>query len=136
MPTKDRLLEFKKQPTNIADDAENHPSTSNGQCEDMHDVDNNHHLIGSGGRLADFFDNVEKISSSIDKVKKSVADVDCKQREILSKPGNQKLQEQLEELQSDIKETINGKIRSKVIFSTVSFYICHHIFCNKQQWGR
>ena len=114
MCTKDRLIEFKSHPINTLND-DDLLSSDHLKLEDEQNPENAHHLIGSGGRLADFFDNVDKISVAIDGVKKSVKEVESKQREILSKPGNQKLQDELEDLQSDIKQRINGKIRSKVI---------------------
>ena len=115
MCTKDRLKEFRKHPINTLNDDEL-LSADNLQLEDRQSPEHAHHLIGSGGRLADFFDNVDNISIAIDGVKKSVEEVESKQREILSKPGNQKLLDELEDLQSDIKQRINGKIRAKVIF--------------------
>ena len=116
MPTKDRLKEFKKHPISPDEDT-NLQSNNNDNCVEIIDEQQIfHHVIGSGGRLADFFDNVEKISLAIDSVKKSVDEVRSKQSEILSTTESSKLQGEINDLQSDIKNTVNSKIRLKVTF--------------------
>ena len=85
-----------------------------GKSGHLENVENKNHLIGSGGRLADFFNNVEKISIEIDAVKNDVEKINSIQFEMLSKAEFEKLQDQMEELQSDIKQRIIRKIRSKV----------------------
>ena len=117
MPIKNRIVELQKGPNendftnNVTPD-----SAINGHCETPDGNEQNYcHVIGSGGKLAEFFNDIETISMAIDGVKKSVADVERKQADILSTPGNQILQQQLEDLKADIKRRINSKIRTKVI---------------------
>ena len=115
---KNRLPELKSHPDdNIA--IESYHLNRSGKSGHLENVENKNHLIGSGGRLADFFDNVEKISIEIDAVKNDLQKIKSIQLEILSKAENEKLQDRMEELQSDLKERSIRKIRSKV-----SFFIC------------
>ena len=114
MPTKDRLHEFRNTPTNVEDT--NSLSDNNGNTVTNDEQEILHHVIGSGGRLADFFDKVEQISIAIDSVKKNVDEVENKQREMLERTDNRKLQEEVNDRQSDIKNIVNSKIRLKVIF--------------------
>ena len=114
MPTKDRLHEFRNTPTN--DEDTNSLSDNNGNTVSNDEQEILHHVIGSGGRLADFFDKVEQISIAIDSVKKNVDEVENKQREMLERTKNRKLQEEINNRQSDIKDIVNSKIRLKVIF--------------------
>ena len=114
MPTKDRLHEFRNTPTN--DEVTNSLSDNNSNIVSNDDQEILHHVIGSGGRLADFFDKVELISIAIDSVKKNVDEVENKQREMLETTDNRKLQEEVNDRQSDIKNIVNSKIRSKVMF--------------------
>ena len=116
MPTKDRLKEFKKHPISSDEDTDLQSNNNDNYVEIIDEQQILHHVIGSGGRLADFFDNVEKISLAIDSVKKSVDEVRAKQREILSTTESSKLQGEVNDLQSDIKNTVNSKIRLKVTF--------------------
>ena len=114
MPTKDRLQEFKKFPVSSEDD-KSQPSDTNVNCVALEDEQQIlHHVIGSGGRLADFFDKVEKISTAIDSVKKNVDEVRNKQKEILGSTDNRKLQEEVNDRQTEIKNIVNSKIRIKV----------------------
>ena len=116
MPTKDRLQEFKKFPASCEQD-KSQPSDTNVNCVALEDEQQiQHHVIGSGGRLADFFDKVEKISTAIDSVKKNIDDVRVKQKEILGSTDNRKLQEEVNDLQTKIKNIVNSKIRIKVTF--------------------
>ena len=114
MPTKDRLQEFKKFPVGCEQD-KSQPSDTNVNCVALEDEQQiPHHVIGSGGRLADFFDKVEKISTAIDSVKKNVDEVRDKQNEILGSTDNRKLQEEVNDRQTEIKNIVNSKIRLKV----------------------
>lgn len=133
MPTKDRLKEFKKFPVGCDND-KSQPSDTNVNCVALEDEQQiQHHVIGSGGRLADFFDKVEKISMAIDSLKKNIDEVKDKQGEILKSTENRKLQEQVNDRQTEIKNIVNSKIRIKVAFSVslyhstsyyLSFYFC------------
>ena len=114
MPTKDRLHEIKNTSTN--DEDTNSPSDNNSNIVSTDEQEILHHVIGSGGRLADFFDKVEQISIAIDSVKKNVDEVRNKQRQMLETTDNRKLQEEVNDRQSDIKNIVNSRIRSKVIF--------------------
>ena len=123
MPTKDRLLEFQKQPveTDITNELERQTVDNTEPDTEGKNEEHSCHLIGSGGKLADFFEDVENISGAIEGVQKSIDEVKIKQLEILSTPGNQKLQEQLEDIKADIKQRINSKIRAKVTFHIIYF---------------
>ena len=116
MRIKDRSLELQKTPNdNDLDINVTNEGTNTNDCNALDDSEHNYsHVIGSGGKLAEFFNDIETISIAIDGVKKSVADVEKKQADILSKPGNQMLQQQLEDLKEDIKKRVNSKIRTKV----------------------
>ena len=116
MRIKDRILELQKVPyDNDLDINVNNDGANTNDCNALDGNEDNYcHVIGSGGKLAEFFNDIETISMAIDGVKKSVADVERKQADILSKPGNQILQQQLEDLKADIKKRINSKIRTKV----------------------
>ena len=115
MVIKNRLQELKSHPDdNIAIDS--YHLNRSGKSGRLENVENKNHLIGSGGRLADFFDNVEKISNEIDAVQNDVQKIKSNQLEILSKAENEQLQDRMEELQSDMKERSIRKIRSKVSF--------------------
>ena len=81
MPTKDRLHEIRNTSTN--DEDTNSLSDNNSNIVSNDDQEILHHVIGSGGRLADFFDKVEQVSMAIDSVKKNVDEVEDKQREML-----------------------------------------------------
>ena len=71
MVIKNRLQELKSHPDdNIAIDS--YPLNRSGKSGHLENVENKNHLNGSGGGLADFFDNVEKISNEIDAVKNDV----------------------------------------------------------------
>ena len=115
MAIKNRLQELKSHSDdNIAIDS--YPLNRSGKFGHLENVENKNHLNGSGGRLADFFDNVEKISSEIDAVKNDVQKIRSNQLEILSKAENEKLQGRMEELHSDMKVRSIRKIRLKVSF--------------------
>ena len=116
MRIKDRILELQKTPNdNDLDINVKNEGANTNDCNALDDNEhNNCHVIGSGGKLAEFFNDIETISMAIDGVKKGVEDVERKQADILSKPGNQILQQQLEDLKEDIKKRINSKVRTKV----------------------
>ena len=115
MAIKNRLQELKSHPDdNIAIDS--YHLNRSGKSGHLEKVENKNHWIGSGGRLADFFDDVEKISIEIDAVKNDVQKIKSIQLEILSKVENEKLQDRMEELHSDMKERSIRKIWSKVSF--------------------
>ena len=116
MRIKDRILELQKVPhdNDLAINVKNEGANTN-DCNALDDTEHNHcHVIGSGGKLAEFFNDIETISMAIDGVKKSVGDVERKQADILSTPGNQVLKQQLEDLKADIKKRVNSKVRTKV----------------------
>ena len=118
MPTKDRLSEFQKLPTkNLITDQPELETTSSSQNKTEQKIEKGCcHLIGNGGKLAEFFDDVENIGSAIGGLKKRIEEMKLKQSEILSTPLNHKLKQQLEDIKADIKQRINSKIRTKVTF--------------------
>ena len=71
MAIQNRLQEWKSHSDdNIAIDS--YSLNRSGKSGHLENVENKNHLNGSGGGLADFFDNVEKISNEIDAVKNDV----------------------------------------------------------------
>lgn len=66
------------------------------------------------GRMDEFFQEVEEIRESIDKIQNNVEDVKRKHSAILSAPQtDEKMKQELEDLMSDIKKTAN-KVRAKL----------------------
>ncbi|XP_072163467.1 syntaxin-like isoform X1 [Diadema setosum] len=64
--------------------------------------------------MEEFFEQVEEIRNSIDKISKNVEEVKKKHSDILSAPqADEKVKEELEELMNDIKKTAN-KVRGKL----------------------
>ena len=123
MVIKNRLQELKSHPDdNIAIDS--YHLNRGGKSGHLENVENKNHLIGSGGRLVDFFDNVEKISIEIDAVKNDAQKIISIQLEIHSKAEIEKLQDRTEELQSDMKFRSIRKIRSKVSFLIFLYSHC------------
>ena len=110
MAIKNRLQELKSHPDDNFSIDSYHLNRS-GKSGHLENVENKNHLNGSGGRLADFLDNVKKISIEIDAVKNDVQKIRSNQLEILSKAENEKLQDRMEELHSDMKERSIRKIR-------------------------
>uniref|UniRef100_A0A0K2VH59 t-SNARE coiled-coil homology domain-containing protein n=2 Tax=Lepeophtheirus salmonis TaxID=72036 RepID=A0A0K2VH59_LEPSM len=67
-----------------------------------------------GGRMDDFFQEVEEIRENIDKIQNNVEEVKRKHSGILSAPQtDEKMKQELEDLMSDIKKTAN-KVRAKL----------------------
>ena len=123
MVIKNRLQELKSHPDdNIAIDS--YHLNGSGKSGHLENVENKNHLIGSSGRLVDFFDNVEKISIEIDAVKNDAQKIISIQLEIHSTAEIEKLQDRTEELQSDMKERSIRKIRSKVSFLIFLYSHC------------
>ena len=118
MPTKDRLFELNNVPTNADIAVENETKNSKKNKHDKYGSTEETvcHVIGSGGKLAEFFHEVETISHAIGIVNRSVEEVERKQDEILSAPADTKLKSSLEDLKVDIKTIVDSKIRAKVTF--------------------
>ncbi|XP_059091975.1 syntaxin-1A-like isoform X2 [Tigriopus californicus] len=67
-----------------------------------------------GGKMDEFFQEVEEIRENIDKIQNNVEEVKRKHSSILSAPQNdEKMKQDLEDLMSDIKKTAN-KVRAKL----------------------
>eukprot|EP00095_Tigriopus_kingsejongensis_P009781 maker-scaffold808_size94304-snap-gene-0.21 protein:Tk09781 transcript:maker-scaffold808_size94304-snap-gene-0.21-mRNA-1 annotation:"syntaxin-1a isoform x1" len=67
-----------------------------------------------GGKMDEFFQEVEEIRENIDKIQNNVEEVKRKHSAILSAPQNdEKMKQDLEDLMSDIKKTAN-KVRAKL----------------------
>jgi len=67
-----------------------------------------------GGKMDEFFQEVEEIRENIDKIQNNVDDVKHKHSAILSAPQtDEKMKQDLEDLMSDIKKTAN-KVRAKL----------------------
>lgn len=67
-----------------------------------------------GGKMDEFFQEVEEIRENIDKIEHNVEDVKKKHSAILSAPQtDEKMKQDLEDLMSDIKKTAN-KVRAKL----------------------
>jgi syntaxin 1A len=67
-----------------------------------------------GGKMDEFFQEVEEIRENIDKIQNNVEDVKKKHSAILSAPQtDEKMKQELEDLMSDIKKTAN-KVRAKL----------------------
>lgn len=67
-----------------------------------------------GGKMDEFFQEVEEIRENIDKIQNNVEEVKRKHSAILSAPQtDEKMKQELEDLMSDIKKTAN-KVRAKL----------------------
>jgi len=71
-------------------------------------------INAEGGRMDEFFQEVEDIRENIDKIQNNVDEVKRKHSAILSAPQtDEKMKQELEDLMADIKKTAN-KVRAKL----------------------